>query len=152
MDNKNKVKNLWKILKRVVPIKPLRKQPQQIEVDGKFIMVRGKFQMFLINILCHFHNLENLDARGDNPEMVAFLNNLFHEFIALVIFLWNSTNHKEECLRYHDLMYLNQSGFRINHSCETALINMTDKWLKAMDDDGELVGAVFMDLIKGLII
>ena len=52
-----------------------------------------------------------------------------------------------EHLRSHDLMYLNQSGFRINHSCETALINMTDKWLKAMDD-GELVGAVFMDLSK----
>ena len=37
MVNNNNVKNLWKIVKRVVPIKPLRKQPQQIEVDGKFI-------------------------------------------------------------------------------------------------------------------
>ena len=54
-----------------------------------------------------------------------------------------------EHLRSHDLMYPNQSGFRTNHSCETTLINMTDKWLKAMDD-GELVGAAFMDLSKAI--
>ena len=52
-----------------------------------------------------------------------------------------------EHLRSHDLLYLNQSGFRSNHSCETAHINITDKWLKAMDD-GELIGAVFMDFSK----
>ena len=49
-----------------------------------------------------------------------------------------------EHLRSHDLIYLNQSGFRIDLSCETALINMTGKWLKAMND-GELVGAIFME-------
>ncbi|VDI55536.1 Hypothetical predicted protein [Mytilus galloprovincialis] len=40
-----------------------------------------------------------------------------------------------------------QSGFRANHSCQTALTALIDKWLKAIDD-GDLVGAVFLDLAK----
>ena len=245
MDNKDNVKNLWKILKRVVPIKPLRKQLQQIEVDGKFITdpveISNAFNQYFVSLSQSI----NLDVRGDNPEMVAFFDNLFHEFIATrstssssffeippitkerveldiksipsnkatgldgisirllkaalpaisssLANIYNASIssktfpddfkrakvipcHKKESthergnirpisilsvlskplerhvslsffehLRSHDLMYLNQSGFRVNHSSETALINITDKWLKAMDDD-ELVGAVFMDL------
>ena len=34
MENKNNVKNLWKILKRVAPTKPIKKSPMYIEVDG----------------------------------------------------------------------------------------------------------------------
>ena len=78
MDNKNNVKNLWKILKRVVPIKPLRKQQQQIEVDGKFITdpveISNAFNQYFVSLPQSI----NLDVRGDNPEMVAFFDNLFH--------------------------------------------------------------------------
>ena len=40
-----------------------------------------------------------------------------------------------------------QSGFRPNHSCETALLFMVDKWLKALDR-GEFVGIVLVDFRK----
>ena len=45
------------------------------------------------------------------------------------------------------MLYINQSAYRANRSCETALLNITDKWLKEMDDS-KLVGTVFMDLSK----
>lgn len=47
----------------------------------------------------------------------------------------------------YDLLYNTQSGFRTNHSCETALIHMIDKWLKALDK-GEIVGAILVDFRK----
>ena len=52
-----------------------------------------------------------------------------------------------EHLKTNKLLYINQSAYRANHSCETALLNITDKWLKEMDDS-KLVGTVFMDLSK----
>ena len=50
-------------------------------------------------------------------------------------------------LEKYKLLYDTQSGFRPNHSCETALINMVEKWLKALDN-GELVGVVLVDFQK----
>ena len=40
-----------------------------------------------------------------------------------------------------------ESGFTANHSCETILIKITDKWLKAMDK-GLFTGVVMIDLRK----
>ena len=34
------------------------------------------------------------------------------------------------------LLYKNQSAYRPHYSCETALLNISDKWLKAMDNSG----------------
>ena len=45
------------------------------------------------------------------------------------------------------MLHKSQSGFRKHHSCNTALINLIDKWLKSIDED-ELVGAIFFDLKK----
>ena len=50
-------------------------------------------------------------------------------------------------LEKYKLLYNTQSGFRPNHSCETALINMVEKWLKALDNS-ELVGVVLVDFRK----
>ena len=50
-------------------------------------------------------------------------------------------------LEQYKLLYSTQSGFRPSHSCETALLYMTDKWLKALDR-GELVGVVLVDFRK----
>ena len=40
-----------------------------------------------------------------------------------------------------------QSGFCRNHSGQTTLTSMTNKWLKAIND-GQLVGCVALDLKK----
>ena len=40
-----------------------------------------------------------------------------------------------------------QSGFRPNHSCQTALIRLYNSWLEAIDKR-EIVGTVFLDLRK----
>ena len=50
-------------------------------------------------------------------------------------------------LEQYKLLYDTQSGFRPKHSCETALLFMVDKWLKALDR-GELVGIVLVDFRK----
>jgi len=50
-------------------------------------------------------------------------------------------------LESHSLICMNQSGFRPNHSCESALINIVEKWLKALNE-GELVGVMLVDFRK----
>ena len=52
-----------------------------------------------------------------------------------------------ECVSKHDLLAKHQSGFREGHSCQTALIRLTDEWLKAIDS-GKNIGSVFVDLKK----
>ena len=47
----------------------------------------------------------------------------------------------------HTLLHKNQSGFRKNHSTESALILMTDTWLKAINE-GKLVGSAMIDFRK----
>ena len=46
-----------------------------------------------------------------------------------------------------DLLHPTQSGFRPNHSCQTALINIIDKWLQEMNN-GKINLAVLLDLKK----
>ena len=50
-------------------------------------------------------------------------------------------------LNKHTLLHENQSGFRKNHSTESALILMTDTWLKAINE-GKLVGCAMIDFRK----
>ena len=47
---------------------------------------------------------------------------------------------KFEFLNSHELLHKNQSGVPPKHSCETALIYMIDSWLKAINDDDDIVG------------
>jgi len=44
-------------------------------------------------------------------------------------------------------LYSRQSGFRSNHSCQTALIKNIEEWLSAIKNT-ELVGTLFIDLSK----
>jgi hypothetical protein len=53
----------------------------------------------------------------------------------------------QDFLNSHNLLYKKQSAYRKYHSCETALLHITDKWLMAMDKD-ELIGTLFLDLSK----
>ena len=52
-----------------------------------------------------------------------------------------------EFLHQHKLLHETQSGFRAQHSCETALINIIDLWLNAIDN-GKMVGVVLVDFKK----
>lgn len=50
-------------------------------------------------------------------------------------------------LSKYKLLHESQSGFRHQHSCQTALTDLIDRWLKCMDD-GNLIGTIFLDLKK----
>ena len=50
-------------------------------------------------------------------------------------------------LTRYQLLHKNQSGFRPNHSCETALIGMVCKWLDSINR-GSLIGSVMIDFKK----
>ena len=52
------------------------------------------------------------------------------------------TKHLFAYLNKYGLLHKSQSGFRKNHSCNTALINLVDKWLNNIDK-GEIIGAIF---------
>ena len=52
-----------------------------------------------------------------------------------------------EYLNFHGLLYRHQSAYRPYHSCKTALLNLTDNWLNAMDKSS-LVGVILLDLSK----
>ena len=59
--------------------------------------------------------------------------------------------HVSDCLLYYlnenKLLHKTQSGFRSQHSCETALTHMIDSWLEALDH-GQMVGLVLVDFKK----
>jgi len=46
-----------------------------------------------------------------------------------------------------NILHSTQSGFRKNHSCNTALVKLIDTWLKYIDE-GRVIGTVFLDLKK----
>ena len=45
------------------------------------------------------------------------------------------------------LLHGKQSGFRPNHSCQTALLQLVDLWLKEMEN-GNFTGILFLDFQK----
>ena len=50
-------------------------------------------------------------------------------------------------LTSHKLLHSTQSGFRPNHSCETALLQMINKFLKALNKS-QIIGIVMVDFRK----
>ena len=63
------------------------------------------------------------------------------------IFEKHINKHLMGYLNKYKLLHESQSGFRQKHSCQTALIKLIDSWLKCIDD-GDLVGALFLDFRK----
>ena len=57
------------------------------------------------------------------------------------------TLHFRKFLEDNNLLHNTQSGFRNNHSCETALVSLMDDWLSAMNNQN-VVGTVMLDLSK----
>ena len=50
-------------------------------------------------------------------------------------------------LHKYKLLNESQSGFRPKHSCQSALIKLTDHWLKCINE-GDLIGTLFLDFRK----
>ena len=126
-------------------------------ISAKFL----KMTSHLISIpLCHIFNLsirksnfrpifklvkvipvfKNKGSRNDvsNYRPIAILP------LASTILERHVKNHLMNFLNKYNLLYLLQSYFRLNHSCQTFMI---DRWLKAVDK-GKLIEAVFLDLAK----
>ena len=57
--------------------------------------------------------------------------------------------HFMEYLNTFDLTHKSQSGFRVGNSTESALLLMTERWLKALDE-GKVVGSVMVDFRRAL--
>ena len=57
------------------------------------------------------------------------------------------STHLRFYLEINKLLYTRQSGFRANHSCQTALIKILEDWISAIDDK-QFVGTLFLDLSK----
>ena len=57
------------------------------------------------------------------------------------------SKHLYDYLKRLDLLHPAQSGFRQEHSCQTALINIIDKWIQDMND-GNINLAVLLDFKK----
>ena len=55
--------------------------------------------------------------------------------------------HFYEYMTSYNLLHQKQSGFRANHSCETALTLMVDTWLSALNK-GNQIGLLLIDLCK----
>ena len=51
----------------------------------------------------------------------------------------------------NNMLYDRQSGFRENHSRQTALIRLVDDWILAVDKN-EVVGTLLLDLSKAYLI
>lgn len=63
------------------------------------------------------------------------------------IFEKHLSNELKEFFRKTNVLNKHQSGFRENHSCQTALIRLIDEWLKDVDN-GNCIGSVFIDMKK----
>ena len=48
-------------------------------------------------------------------------------------------------LNKYSLLHMSQSGFRKHHSCNTALINLIDRWLSNIEK-GDILGAMFFSI------
>jgi hypothetical protein len=113
-------------------------------ISAKFL----KMSSHLISILlCHICNLsirksnfpsifkltkvirvfKNKGSRNDvsNYRPIAILP------LASKILERHMKNHLMNFLNKYNLLYLLQSGFRLNHSCQTALTFMIDRWFKS---------------------
>ncbi|CAG2200649.1 unnamed protein product [Mytilus edulis] len=64
------------------------------------------------------------------------LSKIFEKHVAKHFYLY---------LSKYKVLHEAQSGFRSNHSCQTALSKLIDTWLKCIDN-GNVVGTVFLDL------
>ena len=59
------------------------------------------------------------------------------------------SRHMHQYLAKYNLLHDAQSGFRSNHSCQSALVNIIDKWIEEINN-GNVNVVILLDLKKGL--
>ena len=84
--------------------------------------------------------------KGDKSDKTNYRPISILPIISKIIERHISDQVKDYLLR-HNLLYERQSGFRNNHSCESALTAIIDDWISAIDKN-EIVGTVLLDLSK----
>lgn len=67
--------------------------------------------------------------------------------IISLIFERHVSSSLKQFIEHNNLFYTRQSGFRSNHSCQTALVKLVDDWIAAIDNNA-VVGTIFLDLSK----
>ena len=127
--------SLCVLLKQSATIKSIFKAPNAILVNGEHVTVPVKIAKVL-----PLHKRDSIQERG-NYRPISVLPILFkplQRHIASAYLQYLTSN---------NLLYSNQSAYRPHHSRETALFNISDNWLKAIDNS-ELVnvGTVFLCL------
>ena len=109
----------------------------------------------IFNCSINFHIVPNafkiakvipIYKKGDKMEVLNYRPISILPTISLI--LEKHVNlHLKSFLESNNLIYNRQSGFRENHSCQTALIKLLDEWITAIDRN-EIVGALLLDLSK----
>ena len=61
--------------------------------------------------------------------------------------IWETHEYILAHLNKNNLLHPNQSGFRENYSCHTALTSLVDQWLSSISDN-KFCGALFVDFAK----
>lgn len=105
------------------------------------IIDSGKFPMLFKNakVTPIYKKGDRTEATNYRPiSVLSTLSKLIEQHISKQLYGY---------LTDFNLLHTSQSGFRPHHSCQTALINITDKWLKEIND-GNINGVVFLDLKK----
>ena len=76
------------------------------------------------------------DTNNYRPVSVLLvLSNLLEKHTHDILMVYLSSN---------SLLHSTQSGFRPNHSCETSLLQMINKWLDAINSS-QMIGMVMID-------
>ena len=128
--------------------------------------ISAKFLKMAAPIICKpLSHLLNLSIQsGEYPKMLKKANvtpifkkgnksdpNNYRPISVLPIISSIFETHISNCVTKfmdtHNLIYHNQSGFRKNHSCQTALTKLVDHWLAQMNENNT-VGVVLLHLTK----
>jgi len=114
--------------------RPITKMFNISLIKGKF---PGKFKTAKVTPI--FKKGSKLDKNNYRPiSILPVLSKILERHVS---------NHMRDFLETHKLIFKMQSGFRKNHSCETALTAIIDDWIEAINDK-KFVGTIFLDLTK----
>ena len=101
----------------------------------------GQFpsQMKLVQVLPIYKSGEKSNPSNYRPISILFtVSKIFEKHV---------NKHLMACLNKYKLLHDNQSGFRLKHSCQTALVKLINDSMKCIGK-GDLVGTLFIGFRK----